>query len=329
VTDDDHGEEQNPLLVRPFLLRDADSSAAGAGDGLRDSAADEESTQTWPSATTREVRSQHAFEGADAATAILPLVTSPRAGRGPARHRGRRRLVVLAAVGAAVLLGATAAGFAALRTGGRPSVSAALPDAPIPALSGLVPPSPAGSPAVSASGPAAPTPSTRHQTTARRAASSAAATSAKSTATRPPATSAAAGKTTSPPAALAPQAPVARTGTIRGQNGLCLDLNGAVTVDFNHVQVFDCNNTGAQSWTLATDGTLRVLGKCALVVGDDTVHITTCDSRTTAQWRVSGQLLINAAGDKCLTDPSGGTNSGTAVTVTPCAGRAGQRWSLP
>lgn len=309
MTDDDHGEEQDPLLVRPFLLHDTDA------------AADDQSTQTWPSATTREVRSQRALEGVNEPTAVLPVITSRR------RRRGRHRLLVLIAACAAVLLGAAAAGFAAMRSGGRPSVSAALPDAPIPTLSGLVPASRAARPSV-----AAPTAPTSHKPTPRRKSSGP--TAATSANARSPATgksaASAGGRDGSSSAAMAPQPPAApRTGTIRGQNGLCLDLNGGVTTDFNHVQVADCNGTSAQRWTLATDGTLRVLGKCALIVGDDTVHIITCDTRATAQWRASGQLLINSANSECLTDPSAGTRSGTAVKVATCSSSASQRWSLP
>ncbi|WP_433361669.1 ricin-type beta-trefoil lectin domain protein [Actinoplanes sp. CA-142083] len=313
MTDDDHhDEERDPLLVRPYLL-----DGAGAPEA-------DQSTQTWPSATTREVRSHRALEGADDPTAILPVVPAER----PARN-GRRRLVVLVAACAVVLLGAAVAGFAALRSSGRPSVSAALPDAPVPALSGLVPPSPAAPPVTASSSSTPRKSATRRadSTTVTTAAGAPASSSSAVTSSSAPGSTPAGvpGKTTSPPAALVP----ARTGTIRGQNGLCLDLNGAVVVDFNHIQVFTCNNTAAQRWTLATDGTVRVLDMCALIAGDDTVHITRCDGRTTAKWRTSGQLVINTANDKCLTDPSSGTAAGTAVRVVTCDGRANQRWSLP
>jgi hypothetical protein len=306
VTDEDHGEEQDPLLVRPYLQPDADASAA------------DRSTQTWPAATTREVRSQRAFEGAGDPTMIIPTVPPETTRRPVPRHL----LVVLAAC-AAVLLG-VAAGFAAMRAT-RPAVTAAQPDAPIPALSGLVPGSPAASPAGSAATPT-------HKPSTNR--SSASAPTSTKTTVKPSTTASAgaiSGKTSPPSGALAPKPPGAGTGTgtIRGQNGLCLDLNGGVAVPFNNIQVATCNGTAAQSWTLATDGTLRVQGMCALIVGDDTVHIIACDTRTTAQWRADGQLLINAANNECLTDPSVGTRSGTTVKVATCNGSAGQRWSLP
>ena len=309
MTNDD--EERDPLLVRPYLR--------GAGEP-----ADDRSTQTWPSATTREVRSHRALEGVDDPTAVLHLLQAPQ----PAR-RGRHRLLLVIVACAAVLLGAAAAGFATLRTTGHPGTSAALPDAPIPALSGLVPASPAAPPGRASTAHSAATSAGHRRTTTAPSSAARTATTATTAPDAPVVATDDDGKTASPPAGLAPPVPTARTGTIRGQNGLCLDLNGAVAVDFNHIQVFDCNGTAAQNWTLATDGTLRVLGKCALVVGDNTVHIVTCDGRTTAQWRVSGQQLINSSDQQCLTDPSSGTTSGTGVTVTACNGRANQRWSLP
>ncbi|MEU4237676.1 ricin-type beta-trefoil lectin domain protein [Actinoplanes sp. NPDC026619] len=315
MTDGEFDEERDPLLVRPYLRGDAD-----AGDG-------DASTQTWPSATTREVRSQRALEGADDPTAVLFLPEKPPR---HLRDRGvlrRHRALVLIAACALVLIGAAAAAVANLRADGRPSASSTLPEAPIPALTGLVPSlKPSATPAASSPVPSKSVP--------RSASVAATATSEKAASARPSVTAGAGGEdgktVIAPGDAVAPEPPAAaRTGTIRGQNGLCLDLNGAVPIDFNHVQVFECNGSVAQTWTLATDGTLRVQGLCALVLGDNTVHVVGCDGRTTAQWRASGQLLINASNDKCLTDPSGGATSGTGVTVTTCDGRANERWSLP
>jgi hypothetical protein len=321
VTDDDYGEDRDPLLVRPFLLHDSGSAS-------------DESTQTWPSATTREVRSQRAFEGADDPTAIFELPAGGIAALRRARHAHprRRRHLLLAVAGAVVLLGVAAVGFVAVRSDVRPLASAALPGEPLPAVT--------GPPGTSAAAPAASTPSPARSATTeagRASATTAPAGRVPSAAAVPslPRTSAPAPIGTTAPQPVPPPGnrlmppPTDRTGVIRGQNGLCLDLDGGIPVDGNQVQVFTCNSTAAQVWTLAADGTLRVSGKCALLVGDNTVHIVGCDGRTTAQWRASGQLLMSAAGGGCLTDPSGGRASGTAVTVTPCGGSAGQRWSLP
>ena len=300
VTDHDFGDDRDPLLVRPFLLND--SGAHG----------DDPSTQTWPAATTREVRSHHA--SADDPTGPLPPA---------ARRRYRRRLIVIGVVGVAVILAAAVAGFAALRPAMRPSVSAALPGSPLPIVTG---------PTSAGSAPAA------TSATSRRAQHSASATAIAPTVG--PATQASAGgatpATTDGQTATVPTAPtqqlapvLARTGTIRGEKGLCLDLSGGIPADDSQVQVSTCKGSGTQLWTLATDGTLQVTGKCALAVGDDTVHIVGCDGRTTAQWRVTGSTLINASNSKCLTDPASGNTPGTAVTLTRCTNAKNQLWSLP
>jgi Ricin-type beta-trefoil lectin domain len=107
-------------------------------------------------------------------------------------------------------------------------------------------------------------------------------------------------------------------------------LNGGVPSDGNRIQMFDCNGTGAQTWTFASDGTLRVQGQCAQQTGDGTVHITGCDARVQEQWRAApGGTLLNLSSGGCLTDPDDDANY-ARVTVTTCAGDdADQHWTLP
>jgi hypothetical protein len=207
-------------------------------------------------------------------------------------------------------------------------------DVPIP--SGALPPlSPSGEPAAAPGSPAArsasPTPG---RTRAKATPPTAAPTSPAAGATTTPAPVTGATKTAAPDppglVALSPAPSAARVGTIAGDGNLCLDLNGGVPIDDNHVQVFACNGGVAQRWTLATDGTLQVVGKCAQVTADSTVHIIGCDDRPQAQWRVNaGTTLVNVATGQCLTDPEAGARSGAGVRVTACAGSGNQRWTLP
>jgi ricin-type beta-trefoil lectin protein len=310
VTDHDFGDDQEPLLVRPFVLESSESPD------------DDPSTQTWPSATTRETRSRHASAG-EPPTQVVPRPAAP--------HRHRRRLLVIGGVGAAVVLAATAAAFAALRPDVSPSVASDA-NASLPVVTGPAPS--ASAPVAPPSGsPSATTHNTRHPSAASaRASASRTPSSGTPSASVPSRVSPSAATSNTSGTGFGPHnvAPAGeRTGTIRGQNGLCLDLTGALPFDDNRIQVFDCNGTNAQTWTLATDGTLRVMGKCALIVGDNSVRIVACDGRTTAQWQASDSLLVNKANGKCLTDPSGGSRAGTPVVVSTCGGSAGQRWSLP
>jgi Ricin-type beta-trefoil lectin domain len=68
------------------------------------------------------------------------------------------------------------------------------------------------------------------------------------------------------------------TGPITGYQGLCLDDRSASTANFNPVQVYTCNGTNAQSWTVNSAGsTLQVLGKCLDVNAAGTANGTTVD----------------------------------------------------
>ncbi|MGH3994788.1 MAG: ricin-type beta-trefoil lectin domain protein, partial [Pseudonocardiaceae bacterium] len=59
---------------------------------------------------------------------------------------------------------------------------------------------------------------------------------------------------------VGPAAPV--SGRITGLAGKCVDVRGSGTADGTAVQLYTCNGTAAQTWTVASDGTLRALGKC-------------------------------------------------------------------
>ena len=245
----------------------------------------------------------------------------------------------MAGAGAGALTALVAGGYSAFGAGPmRPSVSAALPGEPLPAVTRVhsATPSSASSSAVSSGAGSDETDRGDGELQRSPSSQSASATASPSTAASATATSPA--PTPSMPENAAPLPPLnvadgsrtsAQDGTFVSGNGLCLDLNGAVPTDDNYIRVFDCNGTAAQRWTLGTDGKLQVMGKCALLVDDGTVRITSCDDRRSAQWRYSGaDQLINVANGRCLTDPSNGSRPGTGVIVANCTGYSHQRWQL-
>ncbi|HTU75689.1 MAG TPA: ricin-type beta-trefoil lectin domain protein, partial [Trebonia sp.] len=88
------------------------------------------------------------------------------------------------------------------------------------------------------------------------------------------------------------------TGTITGYEGLCLDDRSASTADFNPIQVYTCNGTGAQQWTVESNGTLEVLGMCLDVDGAGTangtlVDLYTCNGTGAQDWQPqsNGELV--------------------------------------
>jgi chitinase len=125
------------------------------------------------------------------------------------------------------------------------------------------------------------------------------------------------------------------TGQITGYGGLCLDDRSASTANFNPIQVYTCNGTGAQQWTVPGDGTLRVLGKCLDVNAGGTADGTTVDlydcNGTGAQtWQPqSNGALLNPQSGKCLDDTGWSTTPGTQAQIWSCTGGANQRWTVP
>jgi hypothetical protein len=64
------------------------------------------------------------------------------------------------------------------------------------------------------------------------------------------------------------------TGEVRGVNNKCLDVADSQTADGTQVQIWTCNSTDAQKWTVS-GGTVKALGKCLDVSGGGTADGTT------------------------------------------------------
>ncbi len=64
----------------------------------------------------------------------------------------------------------------------------------------------------------------------------------------------------------------APAGPIVGIASKCVDVRAANTANGTPVQLYTCNGTAAQQWTVGTDQTLRALGKCMDVTGAGTAN---------------------------------------------------------
>lgn len=123
-------------------------------------------------------------------------------------------------------------------------------------------------------------------------------------------------------------------GEVTGYQGLCLDDRNASTANYNPIQVYTCNNTNAQQWTVESNGALQTLGMCMDVNGGNTtngtvVDLYTCNGTGAQDWvaQPSGDL-VNPQSGKCLEDNGNGA-SGTQLIIDNCNGAADQRWTLP
>ncbi|MFF7857002.1 lectin [Streptomyces sp. NPDC007904] len=129
--------------------------------------------------------------------------------------------------------------------------------------------------------------------------------------------------------------PGTRSGEVKGVNGKCLDVDNAQTADGTKVQVWTCNASAAQKWTVADDGTLKALGKCLDVSGGGTadgtrIQLWTCNGTGAQKWAPQADGTVrNPQSGKCL-DASGGTwNDGTPVHLWTCHTGPNQKWTLP
>ncbi|XVQ87789.1 ThuA domain-containing protein [Microbispora siamensis] len=127
--------------------------------------------------------------------------------------------------------------------------------------------------------------------------------------------------TAEPPAGGSP-------GPIVNAGGLCLDVANADPANGTNVQLYQCNGTGAQVWSV-NGSTLRSLGKCLDVSNGGTadgtrVQIWDCVANVGAQvWTIGTDGTIkNPQSGKCLD----GSNTGQMVIKT-CDGSNAQKWT--
>lgn len=129
--------------------------------------------------------------------------------------------------------------------------------------------------------------------------------------------------------------PTGRTGRITGIGGKCVDIASASSANGTAVQLYDCNGTTAQTWTVATDGTIRGLGKCLDVAAAGTangslVQIYDCNGTGAQQWQPqSNGTLRNPVSNKCLDASNNSSANGTRLQIWDCFAGANQRWTLP
>ncbi|TCO52348.1 glycoside hydrolase family 3 C-terminal domain-containing protein [Actinocrispum wychmicini] len=117
--------------------------------------------------------------------------------------------------------------------------------------------------------------------------------------------------------------------------GLCVDVRSASSANGTPVQIYQCNGTNAQTWTVAGGGTLQALGKCMDVTGAGTangtkVQLWDCNGTGAQVWQPQPNgSLRNPNSGRCLDDPSASTANSTQLQIWDCNGTAAQRWTLP
>ena len=130
-------------------------------------------------------------------------------------------------------------------------------------------------------------------------------------------------------------ASAATAGPIKGLGGKCVDVASGSSANGTAVQLYDCNGSNAQNWTVGTDGTIRGLGKCLDVAAAGTangslVQIYDCNGTGAQQWQSqSNGTLRNPVSNKCLDASNNSSANGTRLQIWDCFAGANQRWTLP
>ncbi|GAB3185609.1 type 1 glutamine amidotransferase [Micromonospora palomenae] len=125
------------------------------------------------------------------------------------------------------------------------------------------------------------------------------------------------------------------TGPIKGLAGKCLDVRSSGTADGTQIQLYTCNGTGAQTWTVTPNSTIKALGKCLDVSGggsaDGTkIQLWTCNGSGAQNWSAQADgSLRNPQSGKCLDVAGNNSADSTPVQLWTCNGAANQKWVLP
>jgi hypothetical protein len=128
--------------------------------------------------------------------------------------------------------------------------------------------------------------------------------------------------------------PTGSTSALKGAgSGRCIDVPGANSANGTRLAIFDCNGTGAQQWTLATDGTARALGKCmdaaaAGTANGTAVQLYDCNGTGAQKFTLSAAGdLVNSASGKCVDVTNNGTANSSPLQLWTCSGSPNQKWS--
>ncbi|MFH9613641.1 PQQ-dependent sugar dehydrogenase [Streptomyces pratensis] len=127
----------------------------------------------------------------------------------------------------------------------------------------------------------------------------------------------------------------ARSGRITGIGGKCVDVANGASADGTQIQLWTCNGSAAQTWTVGTDDTLRALGKCLDISGGGTadgtkIQLYGCNNTAAQKWAPQADgTLRNPQSGKCL-DASGVSSAdGTKLHLWTCLATVNQKWILP
>ncbi|MEO3769640.1 ThuA domain-containing protein [Micromonospora sp. B9E7] len=124
-------------------------------------------------------------------------------------------------------------------------------------------------------------------------------------------------------------------GPVKGLAGKCLDVRSGGTADGTQIQIYTCNSSAAQTWTVTPNSTIKALGKCLDVNGSGTadgtkIQLWTCNGSGAQNWAAASDgTLRNPSSGKCLDVSGNNSADSTVVHLWTCLNAANQKWTLP
>ena len=124
--------------------------------------------------------------------------------------------------------------------------------------------------------------------------------------------------------------------TFVGQlSGKCLSVTGGSTVDGATADIYDCNGSPSENWTVESNGTIvgGLSGECLEVAGGSTanyagVDIGTCDGAASQQWTVeANDTIVGAQSGKCLSVTGASTADRALADIYTCNGSGSETWN--
>lgn len=125
------------------------------------------------------------------------------------------------------------------------------------------------------------------------------------------------------------------TTLVGGLSGKCLSVTGGSTTAGSAAEIYTCNGSGSENWTLQSGGTIvgGLSGDCLQVAGGSTadyagVDIEPCNGGSDQQWTVGATgAIVGVQSGLCLSVLGASTANGATTDMYTCNGSGSESWS--
>lgn len=123
------------------------------------------------------------------------------------------------------------------------------------------------------------------------------------------------------------------TTLVGGLSGKCLSVSGGATAPGATADIFTCNGSASENWTLHSDGTIvgGLSGYCLQSVSSAPsagVVIEPCNGAAAQKWNVTQSgTIVGASSGLCLSVSGGSTASSATADVYTCNGSGSETWT--